>query len=249
MPVFPSFDAPSARDAYWTCRHPDVLDERKKDLFVAIEDATGTSAQNTSTHGRKEIVAGGDTGDVSSSSRSGRASDGDEGSVSADRTATYEACGRATDAGRQQDAEERNSDSCVNRFTENDEEEHRAASPSHRRNNKRDKGKEKVYDDDEENGQSATLSIETECDGESETAEATEEKGEAEEVTENQLVPTVKARRKEKRRVRSFLNSEDEASREEFFFCDYPFLLDPTAKARIVHIDAAMQMSYEVEVL
>ncbi len=49
-------------------------------------------------------------------------------------------------------------------------------------------------------------------------------------------------------KVKKVKNWLEKSIEEGFAYCDFPFLLDATSKARILHIDAAMQMSWEVEV-
>lgn len=178
--------------------------------------------------------------------------------LSADRNATYEERGRATDADGQRDVEGRGSKTRVRSFDEEDYVRHQAPSHSETRVS-REKGKEKIALDQAhtpaENEESlpdqANDHERGEHDAESEANDENSEDGDEEHATPKSEKDTYiqkRKKRKDKRRVRSFLNQEDDRIKDEFFFCDHPFLLDPTTKARIVHIDAAMQMSYEVEV-
>jgi hypothetical protein len=151
----------------------------------------------------------------------------------------------------EQSSEERGSKARVRSFVEEEvvpssNRNVAVASQQTRGSTSEEKGKDKApesYSEDERESEGKERgSDEQQSDHESEMSVNEDE--ESEETDQARR----RRKRKEKRRARSFLADKEALAKTDFFFCDYPFLLDPTTKARIMHIDAAMQMSYEVEV-
>jgi hypothetical protein len=247
-------------------RHADVLEARKKDLFNDIETAPSRPAEGSTPEGRKEMVADDEAVDERAPEYATWVSeDSQSDSSPAETRATTDAVRNYAmpdeEHGRQvelhvdevQSNEERGSKARVRSFAE---EEALSNTSFQRRAAREEKGKEKVREDQSEYEREKNES-------ESESEEGNERRSEeqpsdhesdaavteSEEAEETDQEAKRRRKRKEKRRARSFLDNPDaRLTKTEFFFCDYPFLLDPTTKARIMHIDAAMQMSYEVEV-
>lgn len=246
-------------------RHADVLEERKKDLFNDIESAPSRPAEGSTPEGRKEMVADDEAVDERAPEYATWVSeDSQSDSSPAETRATTDAFrnhampdeehGRRVElhVDEVQSNEERGSKARVRSFAE----EEALSNTSHQRRAAREeKGKEKVGEDQSEyerekneNESESEEGNERRRDEQPSDHESDAAVTEGEEAEETDQEAKRRRKRKEKRRARSFLDNTDaQLTKTEFFFCDYPFLLDPTTKARIMHIDAAMQMSYEVE--
>jgi len=244
-------------------RHPEKVKKRKKDLFGDTESSPPKPSDGNGPESRKEMVAD-DAVDERVIKHFTWVAEDFEGpsqvSELADPGASEEESGRPGVHDKQPLQAGR---------SETDDEE--TLSTEEVRTRRLEKGKEKMTQEDDDDHDNEEGNDESQEDGhdvneskdpvrapeegadEEAVCQAAEEhagkQGEGNEgaQSENFRTAAVTEERRKKKEP-NFLARERENEKSMLIFCDYPFLLGPATKARIVHIDAAMQMSYEVEV-
>jgi len=259
------FDKVNIKEDYrrWMLsRHPEKVKKRKKDLFGDTESSPPKPSDGNGPESRKEMVAD-DAVDERVIKHFTWVAEDFEGpsqvSELADPGASEEESGRPGVHDKQPLQAGR---------SETDDEE--TLSTEEVRTRRLEKGKEKMTQEDDDDHDNEEGNDESQEDGhdvneskdpvrapeegadEEAVCQAAEEhagkQGEGNEgaQSENFRTAAVTEERRKKKEP-NFLARERENEKSMLIFCDYPFLLGPATKARIVHIDAAMQMSYEVE--